>query len=140
MNDDGTVLFAIDSRSEKTTHIHKTDTVEILFWFQSRREQYRVKGVMSILDATGNDPIREPMWRELSDATRATFFWPTPAAPREPDPHFKDAVSSDVPPPENFQILQLHPSKAERLSLHPFPHDRRRWTEANSWQEEPLNP
>jgi pyridoxamine 5'-phosphate oxidase len=140
VNDDGSVFFATDQRSEKTIHIHKTETVEILFWFPSRSEQYRVKGAMRILDVAANDPIRITMWRELSDATRATFFWPTPAAPREPDERFMDAVSSDVPPPENCQILQLHPSKVERLSLNPFPHDRVRWTEANNWCQEPLNP
>jgi hypothetical protein len=80
------------------------------------------------------------MWRELSDATRATFFWPTPSAPREPTQNFEKEVTAGVAPPNNFEVLKMHPWIVERLRLDPFPHDRRRWIEINHWQEERINP
>jgi pyridoxamine 5'-phosphate oxidase len=140
LQDTGEILLVTDERSEKTTQLRQVNAAEILFWFPARREQYRVKGTIEIVDAPSGSPLREEMWRELSDATRTTFLWPTPSTPLESQQNFQQSVPADVPPPPNFIVLQMHPTQAERLRLEPFPHDRRRWTKTNDWHEEQLNP
>jgi pyridoxamine 5'-phosphate oxidase len=140
LEDDGTTLYVSDQRSEKNQHLKKLNAAEVVFWFPKTREQFRINGLVEVIDADQTNPLRDQIWRDLSDATRATFFWPTPGAPREPTEKFERAASADVPIPTQLSILRLQPIHVERLRLDPFPHDRRRWTSAENWKETPLNP
>jgi len=113
----------------------------VVFWLPTLKEQYRVAGVVSVLTSTDDDPRRLTLWRALSDATRAMFFWPPPGRPREADPSaFPEAVGPEVEPPEDFELLLIDPERVEHLDLKPSPHRRRRWHAEGEWEEEELNP
>lgn len=141
LEDDGTLWVATDARSAKNGQVRHTPRAELVFWLASRREQFRVAGYVEVLSITDDDPRRLALWNELTDATRATFFWPPPGRPREQSPFaFPLAVSADVEPPEDFELLVLDPERVEHLDLKPSPHRRRRWHADGQWEEEPLNP
>jgi hypothetical protein len=111
----------------------------------SRREQFRIRGRMEVIrenNKTADAKMRPRLWRSLSDATRATFFWPAPGTTLVTDPAaFPTAIGVDEPVPATFEVLALdRPMQVEYLNLNPHPHDRRRWREENGWQEERLNP
>jgi pyridoxamine 5'-phosphate oxidase len=79
------------------------------------------------------------MWEELSPATRATFFWPTPGVPKGTG-EFPATVADDAKPPANFAVIMVNAIEAELLELSPHPHRRRRWKRSANWAVEELNP
>jgi PPOX class probable FMN-dependent enzyme len=134
IDDNGNIIITSDSRSAKNQHIRAKPNVELSLWLPQKREQFRIAGTISL------DPRREEIWRDLSNSTRATFFWPPPADPRNPDQVFADAVPATVNPPANFEVLLLTPEQVEHLELSPHPHRRRRWCRSSNWILEELNP
>ncbi len=141
LEDDGTLWVATDARSAKNGHVRHTSYAELVFWFAARREQFRLSGPVQVLTITDDDPRRLALWRELSDATRAMFFWPPPGRPLEEEPgSFPEVVAADVEPPEDFELLVIDPERVEHLDLKPHPHRRRRWHAEGRWEEEVLNP
>jgi pyridoxamine 5'-phosphate oxidase len=76
----------------------------------------------------------------LSDSTRATFFWPHPGQPLNPDELFPDAIGPAAGPPATFEVLIIRPDQVEHLDLNPHPHRRRRWRRQTNWELENLNP
>jgi pyridoxamine 5'-phosphate oxidase len=136
---DGTFWVASDARSAKAEHLRHQPYAELVFWLAARREQYRVAGPVQ-RRAAADDPDRLALWRELSDAGRALFAWPTPGLPRHPDPAaFPAAIPSEAAPPASFEALVLRPTAVEHLALNPHPHHRRRWRAETGWAEEGLN-
>ena len=137
----GWLYFASDGRSAKNGQLRVNASGEIVCWLPTRREQFRVSGPVNILDALNNQPARTELWRGLSDATRATFLWPTPGTPRSADESaFPRETSATSPVPPTFEVLVLRPHEVEFLDLKPHPHDRRRWIAADAWRERRLNP
>jgi pyridoxamine 5'-phosphate oxidase len=131
---DGAIRIASDARTAKNQHSRANPSVELALWLPQRREQFRVAGEISI------DPQREEIWREMSDASRATFFWPSPGRPLDPSKSFPAAGHANATPPPNFEVLLLTPQQVEHLELAPHPHRRRRWRRASNWATESLNP
>ena len=81
------------------------------------------------------------LWRGLSNASRAMFFWPEPGAPRtDLDDAFSAQVEKETPIPDTFAVLGLVPTEVEHLDLKPHPHERRVWTVNNEWNVERVNP
>jgi pyridoxamine 5'-phosphate oxidase len=137
----GMHLFCSDGRSEKNFEIRLRIEVEAVYWLPLRRRQYRLRGGAMIATAGASPPVDVArLWAGLSDATRATFFWPEPGAPLDPSTTFPRAVDARTPPPANFEVIVVEPVVVEMLDLNPYPHDRRRWRRVNAWREEPLNP
>jgi PPOX class probable FMN-dependent enzyme len=134
IDDDGNITITSDARSAKNQHIRDNPHVELSLWLPQKRQQFRIAGTISM------DSRRDQLWRDLSDATRATFFWPTPGEPRNADQAFADAVPATVNPPDHFQVLVLSPDQVEHLDLTLHPHLRRRWCRSTNWNEERLNP
>ncbi|HEV8603774.1 MAG TPA: pyridoxamine 5'-phosphate oxidase family protein [Tepidisphaeraceae bacterium] len=131
---DGAIRIASDARTAKNQHIHTNPSVELALWLPQRRQQFRIAGTISI------DPQREETWREMSDATRATFFWPSPAQPLTPAQSFPAAVPATAAPSTNFEVLLLTPHQVEHLEISPHPHRRRRWRRSTNWSLEDLTP
>ncbi|CAD7943291.1 unnamed protein product [Amoebophrya sp. A120] len=69
-----------DRRSEKVGHLLQNPKAELLWWFPSTNEQYRIFGECKLADA--NDAVYGKFvadnWKNLSDATREQFFWAEP--------------------------------------------------------------
>jgi PPOX class probable FMN-dependent enzyme len=130
---DGSVWVASDGRSEKNDQAKAVPQSEVVFWLPNRREQFRLLGSVKIV-ATNNDPSRLEVWKALSDASRATFFWPSPGARRIDAPEaFKEGVDANTAPPLNFELLVVRPRRVEQLQLAQHPHRRRRWMLAGNW-------
>jgi len=134
IDSDGTIWIASDARMAKNQHVRENPNVELSLWVPQKRQQFRIAGTISI------DPRREELWQALSDATRATFFWPPPGEPFNSTQPFAVAVSASVDPPANFEVLVLTPGQVEHLELSAHPHRRRRWKRSSNWAVEELNP
>lgn len=126
VEDDGCLWITCDSRSEKVRQIAEHPHGEIVFWLPSRREQFRVAGSLDRVEV--GDPRRTLAWRDLSDATRRTFFWPS------------DLIPGDPAIPASFAVLVLIPDRAEHLDLNPEPHRRVCWEADRGWLPERIEP
>jgi len=136
INDEGTHLFVSDARSDKNRQLRARQEVEVVYWLASQRLQYRLRG-----PATPTTALNDQLWPQLSDATRAMFFWPPPGDLRvEGMGEFPRAVPADAKPPASFETIIFMPMEVERLDLNPHPHDRRRWAMAHEWDVARLNP
>ena len=133
IDDDGNIWITSDARTAKNQHVRDNPNAELALWLPQKREQFRIAGTISI------NPKREEIWREMSDSTRATFFWPAPGQPPNPQQSFATAVSTTVDPPPNFQVLVLTPEQVEHLELSPHPHRRRRWQRSSNWACQQIN-
>lgn len=139
----GVLWICSDRRSAKNAHLRRNPAAELAFWLPTRREQYRVAGSVTILDADSGDPRRPSLWAALSEPSRALFLGPSPGDPvhQEPQsPPYPDAEPSVRPMPVNFEILLLSPSRVEHLDLKPQPHRRRCWDADLSWNENVIHP
>lgn len=134
----GELYVFSDGRSQKNAHLRANPAAEVVFWLPRRREQFRLKGPAAI---EADPTARGACWSELSDAARAMYAWPPPAAARvAEDAAFPRGLGKDAPVPGTFEVLVVRPRAIEWLDLKPHPHDRRRWRAANDWVEERLNP
>ena len=138
--DDGLVLIASDARSEKNLHLRRAPMAEICVWLAGRRQQFRLRGPVSVISAgatlawygpgdaiVGVRGLREEIWLEMSESARALFFWPDPGQPLVSDSsQFPPAVRTGLPP-DTFELLAVFPHDVEKLDLRPHPHRRRRW-------------
>jgi pyridoxamine 5'-phosphate oxidase len=141
--EDGSFCIASDARTEKTEQLKAMPQAELVFWLPTLREQYRVLGAARIAGVAPSDtPLRQELWRGLSDASRATFRWPSPGAKRfDSEEAFVAAVSVDAEIPTNFDVIVIRPKRVEHLQLSTHPHRRRRWMLAGKWSAaSELNP
>jgi PPOX class probable FMN-dependent enzyme len=139
--EDGSIWIASDARSEKNEHARETKLAELVIWLPQPREQFRLFGDVSVLDVSDEMGRRFQLWEDLSDATRAMFFWPTPGTPLEATPRaFPGEMPAGEGPPDSFEVLVLRPTQVERLQLQPHPHQRTRWRAEKGWRAEALNP
>jgi PPOX class probable FMN-dependent enzyme len=139
--DDGSVWIASHARSEKNEHARESKLAELVIWLAQPREQFRLFGEVGVLDAEDQTGGRLDLWQDLTDASRALFYWPTPGKPLEPNPAaFPPGMPADKAPPEAFEVLVLRPTQVERLQLRPHPHARTRWRAERAWTAEALNP
>src|SRR5687767_9132257 len=98
---DGSTLYCSDGRSNKNWQLVPSGGAAVAFWLPIRREQFRIRGRVDVIRAdnkTAKAALRAQLWTSLSDATRATFFWPAPGTPRVADPAlFPAAVNAREP-------------------------------------------
>jgi PPOX class probable FMN-dependent enzyme len=132
ISSDGTIRITSDARSTKNAHIRANPHVELTLWLPNRREQFRIAAIAF----PGMD---KQLWNLLPEATRSTFFWPTPGDPKAPAHAFIQPPESS-PPPANFEVLTLTPQEVDHLELSITPHRRRRWRRHTDWALEDLNP
>jgi hypothetical protein len=136
IGEDGSLWFTSDSRSAKMSEIAAHRRAAVVCWLPDSREQYRFCGPVELVN---DESLRQQFWDALTPETRAMFFWPEPGAPRSANSAF--APTANAPgPPGTFSLLSLRPVSVEHLMLSNYPHRRRRWTLATSWQREKLNP
>jgi pyridoxamine 5'-phosphate oxidase len=135
---EGLHIFVSDARSEKNQELRKRPEAELVHWLPGQRVQFRVMGTAVVIRAGAQFHERLRVWRDLSDATRAMFFWPAPGERRvEGWEDFRDSVGADVDPPESFELITFLPMSVDRLDLNPHPHERRRWLRAEGLERNP---
>lgn len=141
IDDEGRLYFVSDARTGKNGQLRLNGSAEVVCWLPTRKEQYRLPGAAAVIDSTNGGRTRMELWAELSDATRATFYWPAPGTPRNEDPAaFPREVGAAVSPPASLEVLVLSPDWVELLDLKPHPHERRRWVATGGWRCHRLNP
>ena len=86
LEDTNKLKIITDTRSEKITEIQNRSSAEICWYFTNSREQFRIAGNITIIDANYQDSellkIRESTWQDLSDNARIQFAWPHPGESR----------------------------------------------------------
>jgi PPOX class probable FMN-dependent enzyme len=137
--DAGELKIVTDRRSGKVRQIAANSAAEVCWYFTRSREQFRIRGRLSIIDATSPDAARrETAWQALSEAAREQFYW---AAPGQP---LADAATPENPnagPPDTFLLVLLAPERIEHLQLSPTP--QRRYVSSitgGAWSMVPVNP
>ncbi len=149
--------FITDTRSQKFMHIQEQPWVEVCWYFPKTREQFRIAGQLHAMihdnDESSHPPNqgtspRVQQWRELSDAARLQFAWPTPQESRESDKATHQGLFNPEPPdpqnpPSNFCLLLLEPYQVDYLKLRGNPQNRYLYTrllDQESWQVQEVNP
>jgi len=139
-----------DARSEKVEQLKHNDGAEMVWWFSQSSEQYRITGNCVLIGATADGcedtylgKERITMWKNLSDPAREQFYWSEPGQSYDGIPstpiggRSKEGVI--LPPPMNFLLLLLIPSKVHYLRLRDNYAQQCRW-ESGSWLSHRVNP
>jgi len=132
---DGAIWFTSDSRSNKNAQLAVNANAAGVIWLPLCRRQFRFRGSV---ETVASSDQRSRIWSPLTDATKASFFWPTPGAERTSGQF--DGAGDLTSPPDAFSVLKLSPIEVELLELESTPHRRRRWQSSHAWQTEELNP
>ena len=140
VDDEGKLYFVSDARSGKNEQLRGDPRAEVVFWLPALHTQYRLAGEAHLTAFGQDEPLRRELWRGLSDPSRALFYWPTPGIAVAVDETYPRAVSADVTPPANYEVLKVEPSQVERLNISSFPHKRRRWRADANWSGVDVNP
>lgn len=129
--DGDALVFCTDSRSEKVRDVVGDARAEMAWYFPETREQFRVRGTLTVSTATTTGDDREArargnLWRKMRRGARGQFLWPTPGGARsdvsdgEADPHAveeSDARLDDEVVGENFALVALRAKRIDHLSL-----------------------
>lgn len=136
-----------DHRSEKVEQIADQAWGEICWYFPKTREQFRLLGRLTLIQADYPDldlvEARQTQWQELSDAARLQFAWPNPGQPRTDAGNFNPPAPDPLQPLPNFCLLLLDPIQVDHLALKGDPQDRQRYQynpDTQSWFVEAVNP
>ena len=71
-----------DARSEKVKELAQCPDVEVSWYFTQTREQFRLQcRAVTHNQGADTDLHRDTLWKGLSDAAKAQFFWPEPGLP-----------------------------------------------------------
>jgi pyridoxamine 5'-phosphate oxidase len=137
--------FITDRRSEKIPQIGQNPWGELCWYFPKTREQFRILGELSIVDATHPDPIwqklRRMTWHNLSDGARSAFAWPEPKQDLAARSAFDVAELDPHQPVENFCLMLLSPTEVDHLQLKGDPQNRCCHSlESGIWQQRSVNP
>lgn len=138
--------FITDIRSQKVEQIEKNPWGEICWYFPKTREQFRLKGKLTLVKADNPHPklakARETTWQEISDNARQQFTWPYPGKSRVQGSAFELALPNSANPLFNFCLLLLDPTKVEHLELRGEPQNR--WLYQTdiykTWSTQAINP
>ncbi len=137
--------FITDRRSEKITQINQNAWGEICWYFPKTREQFRILGQLSIVDATDRNSqlqkLRRMTWHNLSDHARSSFAWPEPKQDRAAGEAFESQVLDPNQPIDTFCLMLLSPTEVDHLELKGDPQNRcHHHLEAGEWQQRSVNP
>ena len=129
-----------DGRSAKSKELAGHPAVELCWLLPRARCQFRLRGMVLILEASQLQRERERHWQALTPGGRALWGWPAPGAPLEPDGDWPENLADGTPMPDHFLLLRIQLSQVEQLDLGIQPHRRTLWRQATDWSAEPLNP
>jgi PPOX class probable FMN-dependent enzyme len=140
------IKIVIDTRSQKLGQILHQPWGEICWYFTETREQFRLAGELTLIDANHPDlelqKARQSTWQNLSDNARIQFAWEQPGEARAKQETFSPPPPDPVHPLANFCLLLLDPFKVDHLQLQGDPQNRRFYLRGNSdiWSTIGVNP
>jgi len=126
-----------DARSEKVKELAHCPDVEVSWYFTHTREQFRLQcGTVVHSHNADLELHRDTLWKGLSDAAKAQFFWPKPGLPSGEG----QSLEITAHPPETFVVIQCRPQRVDHLVLAKT--QRRMLSDLTSsgWTEVSVNP
>lgn len=138
--------FVTDHRSQKIDQILHNPTAEACWYFPKTREQFRLLGQLTLVQADCSDSTlytaRQIAWQELSQTARYQFYWPQPGETRGNPVEFEPPELIDKQPPNSFNLLILAPERVDHLELRGSPQNRHLyWRDQHgSWITQAVNP
>ena len=96
-----------------------------IWWFGKSSEQYRIRGNLKFIGDEETDEAlviaRKEQWGNMSDPAREQFFWKEPGLPfgsqAEVPEGGRDEEGKVLPPPDNFLLMLLYPTRCDYLRL-----------------------
>jgi pyridoxamine 5'-phosphate oxidase len=141
IDDDGSLYFVSDARSDKNAQLRHFPYAELVFWLPTPRVQIRLAGRAAVVGRGDHPGLVDEFWAALPGPSRALFAWPAPGLPRPArDDAFILALPASAPAPDNFEVIVVVPDQVEQLELADVPHRRIRWPRETEWQPEDINP
>ena len=103
-----------DSRSKKLKELAYCPNVEVGWYFTRTREQFRLQCSTEIYSHSADvESQRDALWKELSDAAKAQFFWREPGLPSGEG----QSLEITAYPPETFVVIECQPQRVDHLVL-----------------------
>lgn len=128
LDDARRMIFCTDDRSAKRAEINARPYAEICWYFPETREQFRISGMLSLIDDHCSTPslreARQDVWSSLSEETRLSFTWPAPGEPRTPGKRFPTTPPSATEPVGPFCLMILTADEIDHLELQGAPQHR----------------
>ncbi|APW59625.1 Npun_F5749 family FMN-dependent PPOX-type flavoprotein [Paludisphaera borealis] len=141
-----TLLFTTDARSAKRAEIEHKPDAEICWYFPETREQFRLSGVVRLVDcSTADASLREARcetWQALSEATRLSFTWPAPGEPRDARIAFSTIPPDPDTPLDHFALMVFSAREVDHLEIDGDPQHRWKYfaDERGRWSGIEVNP
>lgn len=148
-DDTNQLKFVTDSRSDKISQIPTQPWGEVCWYFPKTREQFRLLGCLTLVDAEFADSTllqaRTQQWQDLSDAARSQFAWPHPSQPKAEADAFSLPAPDALHPLPNFCLLLLNPTQVDHLELRGEPQNRYLYRQEKTggevnWSVQSVNP
>jgi len=137
----GALWFCCDARSAKVLDLEQKPAVACTFWLESLRLQYRLTGEALGWRHGEFAKQRMQIWQDLSDRSRAMFYWPPPGTPRTGEASPSAESPTNPLPPDTLAVFRIDVQSVDLLDLNPHPHRRRRCTyQKDRWICDELNP
>ncbi|MEM8875825.1 MAG: pyridoxamine 5'-phosphate oxidase family protein [Planctomycetota bacterium] len=130
VTEDVQLVFISDRRTRKDDHVRERPQAEVVFWLESSRTQFRLRGHTVVVDAEMDEHMRQTWWARISDESRAINVGAGNGWTLSPDASAK--VSAETPMPSTFEILVLNPEEVELLAVKSQPHTKRVWNKAGA--------
>tara|TARA_Y100001968_G_C19156228_1_gene618585 strand:- start:11 stop:553 length:543 start_codon:yes stop_codon:yes gene_type:complete len=125
-----------DKRSHKFYELDLNTHLEICWYFQSSKCQFRFRGKSKI--ELGEDRLRH--WEQLSEKSKLMWNWPYPGDKFEYNRKQYLQTKKINYPSDNFTLIKIDITHVEQLLLVNPVHIRRNWKLKNDWIEERINP
>jgi pyridoxamine 5'-phosphate oxidase len=140
IDDDGALWIVSSAYSDKNAQLRQTPAAELVLYLPNAREQFRLFGPASVIGRGDDEPARQAFWATLSDAARATFYWPIIGQPATNAAAVPAVLPASTPMPDHFELIRIAPAQVEHLTTANLPHRRTRYRQSAAWQPEPINP
>jgi pyridoxamine 5'-phosphate oxidase len=146
LGDSDQLKIITDSRSQKYIEIQQQSWAEACWYFTETREQFRLAGKLTLVDAANSHPdlqaARYSTWQELSDNARIQFAWAHPGEQRANLEAFSPPHPDSINPLETFCLLLLDPAQVDHLQLRGNPQNRWLYVQDESlnWSTTEINP
>jgi len=140
IDDDGALWIVSSAYSDKNGQLRQTPAAELVLYLPNAREQFRLFGPAGVIGRGDDEPARRAFWVSLSDAARATFYWPTIGQPANNDSAIPATLPPDTPMRDHFELIRIAPVQVEHLTTANLPHRRTRYRQSMAWQPEAINP
>ena len=125
-----------DKRSLKIKEIKNNKNVEICWYFQKSRCQFRLRGIAFI--DYGKDYFNS--WKNLNEEAKSTWGWPNPGDKYIDNNNIGLTNNLNTAFIDNFILLKIEIFYVDKLLLSKPNQFRNRWILNKHWCEERINP